>query len=129
MSTLANPSDAATLSASLFESLLLKLLAVLELTARPEGTVTPQAKQALLHATNDFKATLARAKTLATHLPGGELRTDEQTEVLGMLTELRDRKRAQLADFSARALASGVNPGAHRPGMEVDSVASTPFHE
>lgn len=38
------------LPAALFESLLLKLVAVLELTQKPEGTVTPQAKQAVLHA-------------------------------------------------------------------------------
>lgn len=38
------------LPTSLYESLLLKLVTVLELTQRPEGTVTPQAKQALLQA-------------------------------------------------------------------------------
>jgi hypothetical protein len=39
-----------TLHNSLFESLLVKLVAILELTQNPEGTVTPQAKQALVRA-------------------------------------------------------------------------------
>jgi hypothetical protein len=98
------------LPAALFESLFLKLIAVLELTQRPEGIVTPQAKQAVLHAvssqrnkvpvpyadihqTNEFKSALNQAKELAVHLPGGELLIDDQTEVIEMLTELRDRKR------------------------------------
>jgi hypothetical protein len=38
------------LPTALFEGLLLKLVTVIELTQRPEGTVTPQAKQALLQA-------------------------------------------------------------------------------
>jgi hypothetical protein len=38
------------LPTALFEGLLLKLVTVLELTRRPEGTATPQAKQALLQA-------------------------------------------------------------------------------
>jgi hypothetical protein len=38
------------LPTTLCESLLLKLVTVLELTQRPEGTVTPQAKQTLLQA-------------------------------------------------------------------------------
>ncbi|KAJ7663046.1 hypothetical protein B0H17DRAFT_1092990 [Mycena rosella] len=118
------------LPAALFESLLLKLVAVLELTQRPEGTVTPQAKQAVLQATNDFKSTLTHAKELAAGLPGGELLLADQLEVIAMLTVLRDRKRQQLAEFSARALAASAASAAgghHR--MEVDSMASTPFHE
>jgi hypothetical protein len=38
------------LPTTLYEGLLLKVVTVLELTQKPEGTVTPQAKQALLHA-------------------------------------------------------------------------------
>ena len=38
------------LPTSLYSSLLLKLVTVLELTQKSEGTVTPQAKQAILHA-------------------------------------------------------------------------------
>ncbi|KAJ6473270.1 hypothetical protein C8R45DRAFT_1012832 [Mycena sanguinolenta] len=114
------------LPAALFESLLLKLVGVLELTQKPEGIVTPQAKQALLHATNEFKSALNQAKELATNLPGGELLIEEQIEVIGMLTELRDRKRQQLAEFSMRTLAaSSAFPDDHR--MEIDSMASTPF--
>lgn len=41
------------LPATLYESLLVKLVTVLELTQNPGGTVTPQAKQALLHAVSD----------------------------------------------------------------------------
>ncbi|KAJ7367588.1 hypothetical protein B0H14DRAFT_3087509 [Mycena olivaceomarginata] len=116
------------LPAALFESLFLKLIAVLELTQRPEGIVTPQAKQAVLHATNEFKSALNQAKELAVHLPGGELLIDDQTEVIEMLTELRDRKRQQLTEFSTRTLAaSSAFAVDHR--MEIDSMASTPFHE
>ncbi|KAJ6544144.1 hypothetical protein B0H19DRAFT_1169743 [Mycena capillaripes] len=116
------------LPAALFESLLLKLVAVLELTQRPEGTVTPQAKQAVLHATNEFKNALNQAKELAAHLPGGELLIEDQTDVIEMLTELRDRKRQQLAEFATRTLAATSSSAAdHR--MEIDSMASTPFHE
>ncbi|KAJ7197039.1 hypothetical protein GGX14DRAFT_671723 [Mycena pura] len=116
------------LLAALFESLLLKLVAVLELTQRPEGTVTPQAKQAVLHATNEFKSALNQAKELAANLPGGELRIEEQVEVIEMLTELRDRKRQQLGDFASRTVAASASTAAdHR--MEIDSMASTPFHE
>ncbi|KAK7053822.1 mediator of RNA polymerase II transcription subunit 9 [Favolaschia claudopus] len=116
------------LPAALFESLLLKLVAVLELTQRPEGIVTPQAKQAVLQATNDFKSTLNQAKDISTRLPGGELLIEDQIEVIEMLTELRDRKRQQLAEFASRAVAaSSASAVEHR--MEVDSMASTPFHE
>ncbi|KAJ6607930.1 hypothetical protein B0H10DRAFT_1816892 [Mycena sp. CBHHK59/15] len=116
------------LPSALYESLLLKLVAVLELTQRPEGTVTPQAKQAVLHATNEFKNALNQAKDLALHLPGGELLIADQVDIIDMLTELRDRKRQQLAEFSARALAASTASAAdHR--MEIDSMASTPFHE
>ncbi|KAF8173774.1 hypothetical protein K438DRAFT_1728245 [Mycena galopus ATCC 62051] len=117
-----------TLPAALFESLLLKLVAVLELTQKPEGIVTPQAKQAVLHATNEFKSALNRAKELAVRLPGGELLIEDQTEVIGMLTELRDRKRQQLAEFATRTLAAS-STYAMDQRMEIDSMASTPFHE
>jgi hypothetical protein len=43
--------------------------------------------------TNEFKSALNQAKELAAHLPGGELLIEDQTEVIKMLTELRDRKR------------------------------------
>ncbi|KAJ7730973.1 hypothetical protein DFH07DRAFT_968921 [Mycena maculata] len=116
------------LPVALFESLLLKLVAVLELTQRPEGTVTPQAKQAVLHATNEFKSALTEAKERAARLPGGELLLADQADVIEMLAALRDRKREQLAEFSKRTLAaSGAAAGGRR--MEVDSMASTPFHE
>ncbi|KAJ7638221.1 hypothetical protein FB45DRAFT_397460 [Roridomyces roridus] len=118
-----------TLPVVLFSSLLGKLAAVLELTQRPEGTVTPQAKQALLQATNDFKNALAEAKERSARLPGGELRIEEQGEVIEMLTELRDRKRQQLAEFSTRAATTSVGMGQGTAAMEIDSMASTPFHE
>ncbi|KAJ7638207.1 hypothetical protein FB45DRAFT_786426 [Roridomyces roridus] len=118
-----------TLPAVLFSSLLDKLATVLELTQRPEGTVTPQAKQALLQATNDFKNALAEAKERSARLPGGELRIEEQGEVIEMLTELRDRKRQQLAEFSTRAATTSVGMAQGTVAMEVDSMASTPFHD
>jgi hypothetical protein len=55
------------LPAALFESLLLRLAAVLELTQKPEGTVTPQAKQAVLYAVSySCRSTLQGANQLCT---------------------------------------------------------------
>ncbi|KAJ7618384.1 hypothetical protein FB45DRAFT_1063057 [Roridomyces roridus] len=106
-----------TLPVVLFSSLLGKLATVLEPTQRPEGTVTPQAKQALLQATNDFKNALAEAKERSARLPGGELRIEEQGDVIEMLTELRDRKRQQLAEFSKRAATTSVGMGGQGTGL------------
>ena len=39
-----------SLPADLYQSLILKLVTVLELTQSPDGVMTPQAKQALLQA-------------------------------------------------------------------------------
>ncbi|KAK0440397.1 uncharacterized protein EV420DRAFT_1279205 [Desarmillaria tabescens] len=118
-------SNSSVLPTSLYEGLLAKLVRILELTQKPEGTATPQAKQALLHATNDFKNSIAQAKDLAAELPGGELRIDEQDEVIEMLTQLRDRKsRQQLEQFSAQTLE--LSSSSAEMSMEVDSMASTP---
>ncbi|KAF9064981.1 hypothetical protein BDP27DRAFT_108596 [Rhodocollybia butyracea] len=76
-----------------YDNLLLKLVTVLELTQKPDGISTNNAKQAVLHATNEFKSLLSQAKTLAETLPGGELDIDDQDNVIEMLTVLRDRKR------------------------------------
>ncbi|KAE9404929.1 hypothetical protein BT96DRAFT_853108 [Gymnopus androsaceus JB14] len=121
-----------TIPSTVYDSLLLKLVTVLELTQKPDGISTPQAKQAVLQATNEFKSLLLQAKTLATNLPGGELHINDQDDVIEMLTTLRDRKRDQLITFSSKtsqAVASAV--GSHMMndlGMEVDSMASTPMH-
>ncbi|KAF5311904.1 hypothetical protein D9619_003627 [Psilocybe cf. subviscida] len=108
---------------SLYEELLPKLVAILELTQQPQGTPDPQAKHKLLQATNNFKNALAQAKEYALSLPGGEMITDEQDEVIAMLEIMKERKRAQLADFVARKV-STVSADVK---MELDSVASTPF--
>ena len=76
-----------------YESLLPKLAHILQLTRHSEGITTPEAKQALLHATNDFKNTLSQAKDVAANLPGGELTLSEQDEVIRMLETVRDQKR------------------------------------
>lgn len=102
-----------TLPPNAFDGLLPKLITILELSQRPEGTITPQARQALLQAvrcsprpplpgtsahitavqTNDFKESISHAKDLANALPGGELNADEQDEIIAMLEEMRDHKR------------------------------------
>ena len=56
-------------------SLLPKLAHILQLMRHSQGIMTPEAKQALLHATNDFKY---QAKDAAANLPGGELTLSEQ---------------------------------------------------
>ncbi|EGO19487.1 hypothetical protein SERLADRAFT_442964 [Serpula lacrymans var. lacrymans S7.9] len=90
-----------------------------------EGTATPQAKQALLHATNDFKSTLNQAKELANVLPGGEMLVDEQDDVIEVLERIREHKRQQLVEFASRALTSPAQGVSAK--MEIDSTASTPY--
>ncbi|XP_006454921.1 hypothetical protein AGABI2DRAFT_114691 [Agaricus bisporus var. bisporus H97] len=113
------------LPVALYQNLLSKLVAVLQLTRQPEGTTTPAAKQALLQATNEFKNALAQAKDLVTNLPGGELLINDQDEVIGMLETLRDRKRTQLERFSKQPLEASTAELASEK-MEIDSMASTP---
>ncbi|KAJ7062930.1 hypothetical protein C8F01DRAFT_108503 [Mycena amicta] len=67
------------------------------------------------------------AKELATNLPGN-LRIDEQQDVIEMLMELRDRKRRQLMEFASRSTAAPMSSAVHNR-MDVDSVVSTPFVE
>ena len=99
------------MSTELYQSLIVKLITVLELTQKPGGVVVPQAKQALLQAvrlfphllshkililiaqTNEYKNALAQARELAASIPGGELVIEEQNEVIQMLEEIRDRKK------------------------------------
>lgn len=98
---------------AIYESLLLKLVTVLELTQQSESTPTTQTRQALVQAvrvpsattaepkltinaaqTTDFRESLKQAKELASTLPGGELSVDEQEDVIEMLFRLRDRKQS-----------------------------------
>ncbi|KXN85593.1 hypothetical protein AN958_11088 [Leucoagaricus sp. SymC.cos] len=116
------------LPVNLYESLLSKLVTVLQLTHQNEGTTTPAAKQAILQATNDFKNALAQAKDLVTNLPGGELLIEEQDEVIKMLETLRNRKRAQLERFSRQPLRSS-STSTFDQQMEIDSMASTPAND
>ncbi|KAF8816672.1 hypothetical protein BYT27DRAFT_7220537 [Phlegmacium glaucopus] len=111
---------------TLYEDLLPKLVAVLELTQQTVGISTPQAKQKLLQTTKDFKNAIAQAKDFAVNLPGGELLVEEQDVVISLLETLKERKRAQLSDFSARNVVSSSS--AIDTQMEIDSMASTPFH-
>ncbi|KAG7450832.1 uncharacterized protein BT62DRAFT_538245 [Guyanagaster necrorhizus] len=106
-----------TLPSSLYQHLITKLVVVLDLVQQSEGITTPQAKQALLHATNDFRNAVATAKRLALDLPGGELVVREQDEIIMMLTQLRDGKRRQLHRFFVAA---------EDDNMDLDSAASTP---
>ncbi|KAF8555947.1 hypothetical protein OG21DRAFT_787867 [Imleria badia] len=112
----------------LFSSIIPNLITVLEHTQSAEGVVTPQAKQALLQATNELKSTLTQAKEYATALPGGEVNFQEQDELLLMLEKLRDHKRQELVHF-AHMVVSDANSSTQTGDvkMEVDSTASTPF--
>ncbi|KAJ8088867.1 hypothetical protein PM082_014113 [Marasmius tenuissimus] len=120
-----------SLPTGLFQNLLSKLATILELTQSPEGTSTQQGREAIRQATDDFRRSLALAKGLATGLPGGELLIEDQDDVIDMLATLRDRKREQLGDFSSRATVASptVRDTTAELKMEVDSMASTPFHE
>ncbi|KIJ21279.1 hypothetical protein PAXINDRAFT_31403, partial [Paxillus involutus ATCC 200175] len=112
--------------APLFAAIIPKLISVLEHTQRLGGAVTPQAKQTLLQATNDFKSALAQAKDYASALPGGELNFRDQDELIAMLEKLRDHRRQELVLFAQR-VASIPNTSAQVSEMEIDSTASTPF--
>ncbi|KAK0473845.1 hypothetical protein EDD18DRAFT_1342782 [Armillaria luteobubalina] len=105
------------LPSSLYQTLITKLVVVLDLVQQSEGITTPQAKQALLHATNDFRNAVGDARRRAGDLPGGEMMLGEQDEVIAMLTLVRDGKRRQLRQFSAFVLPDD---------MDLDSAASTP---
>jgi len=83
-------------SSDVFRSLLPALVRVLESSQRQDG---PVSKQALLSTTNEFKDTLATAKSTASNLPGGSMSTLDQDEIIEMLENLRDYKRDQLRVF------------------------------
>ncbi|KAF9261941.1 hypothetical protein L218DRAFT_1001241 [Marasmius fiardii PR-910] len=117
------------LPTALFQNLLSKLAIILELTQSAEGTSTPQGREAIRQATDDFRKSLALAKSLAVGLPGGELLIEDQDDVIDMLVTLRDRKREQLEDFSSRTITAPSRETIAEMKMEVDSTASTPFHE
>jgi len=127
-----------TLPSSAFESLLPKLLAILQVTQRPEGTSNVRNKQDLLQAIQAFREALNHARSLASALPGGDLHIEEQDEVIAMLVRLREKKRLQLREFSDKVIdtkaagyavpqyAGGSNAARTNAQMEVDSNASTP---
>jgi len=123
-------SESHDLPTSAFDTLLPKLIAILELTQPSEGDLTPQARQALLLATNGFKDALNHAKNLANALPGAELQIQDQDEVIEVLEHLRDNKRKQLEQFSqytpSPSSANAAEDQAVNLHMEVDSTASTP---
>ncbi|VDB86553.1 unnamed protein product [Peniophora sp. CBMAI 1063] len=105
-----------------FEALVEKLLRVLNITQRPQGSTTNQAKQELLRAVEDFRDSLRQAKKVATELPGGELLVEEQDEIIVLLERIRNQKRQQLEVFSQRV----ATPTSRFLAMDVDSTASTP---
>jgi len=117
------------LPVSSFDVLLQKLVVVVELSSTG-GELTPQARQALLQATNDLKDALGQAKSLINALPGGELCLDEQDEVIDMLERLKVAKKAQLEQLSQYVPSSSAldSPSIDTKDiqMEIDSTASTP---
>ncbi|KAN0138580.1 hypothetical protein V8E53_003568 [Lactarius tabidus] len=120
-----------TLPSSAFETLLPKLLTILQVTQRPEGTTNARNKQDLLQAIQAFREAMNHARDVAGALPGGEFLIEEQNEIITMLERLRTKKRLQLQDFSDKAIdTKGHNVpqygAGQNPQMEVDSNASTP---
>ncbi|PIL30862.1 hypothetical protein GSI_07031 [Ganoderma sinense ZZ0214-1] len=110
--------------ASLFESLTLKLANVVELATQDQSSLTPQARQALVRSTKDFKAALKEVNEYANSLPGGDHSVQEQDDVIEMLEKLKERKRLQLAEFADRV--GRISSAQVNMSMEVDSMASTP---
>jgi len=93
-----------SLPTSAFDQLLDILANVIRVARKQDPaaspTLTPQAKQELLQATNEFRDAMSRAQKIAANLPGGEIAPEDQDEVIQALEELRDRKRAYLDSFS-----------------------------
>ncbi|KAI0034335.1 hypothetical protein K488DRAFT_84064 [Vararia minispora EC-137] len=119
----------ASLSDVPFDLLVVKLVAILEIAQRPQGTTTPAAKQELRHAVAEFRDMLNRAKEVANGLPGGEMLIEDQDEVINMLEDLRNKKRAQLAQFSERIVqgsSAATQSLVQEMVQEIDSNASTP---
>ncbi|KAH9043894.1 hypothetical protein EDB85DRAFT_2138575 [Lactarius pseudohatsudake] len=125
-----------TLPSSAFESLLPKLLTILQVTQRPEGTTNVRNKQDLLQAIQAFREAMSHARDVAGALPGGELLIEEQDEIIAMLERLRAKKRYDLNETAGVANSDKViDTKGHDvpqygvgqdPQMEVDSNASTP---
>ncbi|KAL7285857.1 hypothetical protein ACG7TL_000967 [Trametes sanguinea] len=103
---------------SLYESLLLKLANVVELATQDQGASTPQAKQALVRSTKDFKESVREAREYAAGLPGGEMSVQEQDEVIEMLERLKERKRRQLAEFAETV--SGISTAKPKPDLKME---------
>lgn len=131
--------------ASFFESLTLKLANVLKLAAQDQGSLTPQAKQALVRSvskislvhvhrtlrtlaiqTKDFKDALKEANDHATSLPGGDHSMEEQDEVIEMLEKLKERKRFVVLHLSSLVFVT-QDAGNSWPNSQTESVAYPPL--
>ncbi|KAK7694154.1 hypothetical protein QCA50_001334 [Cerrena zonata] len=111
------------MSTALFEALMPKLIAIISLLSQTNNPTSVQSKQALVKAINDFKETLNQAKHYASDLPGGDLTSQEQDNIIAMLETMKRTQRT-LLQASLQDISSSPTTG---PGeMEVDSTASTP---
>ncbi|KAH9994473.1 hypothetical protein BJV77DRAFT_943694 [Russula vinacea] len=119
-----------TLPSSVFESLLPKLLSILQVTQRPEGTSNVRNKQDLLQAIQAFREALNNARSTASALPGGEMLIEEQEEIIAMLERLREKKRYVVQVLPMKIFSFGwlekKRTSSRADRMEVDSNASTP---
>ncbi|KAG6327116.1 hypothetical protein ID866_11973 [Astraeus odoratus] len=66
-----------------------------------------------------------QAKDYAAYLPGGELNTQEQQELIETLEKLWDHKKQQLAQFS-KHVGNILNLSGNGDKIEIESTASTP---
>ncbi|KAI0346363.1 hypothetical protein BDW22DRAFT_1425853 [Trametopsis cervina] len=115
------------MSSTIYEGLLQKLATALEvldesIVSSPPSTET---KRKLVQATNAFKEDVARAKDLAHDLPGAELSSVEQEDIIVTLETLKVRKKAILSKF-ADEMNKKPEPIGDILSMDVDSTASTP---
>ncbi|KAI0307425.1 hypothetical protein B0F90DRAFT_1621223 [Multifurca ochricompacta] len=85
--------SSSTLPSSAFEALLPKLLNILKVTERPEGTSNARNKQDLLTGIQTFREALNQARDLANGLPGGESLIEEQEEMIVILERLKAKKK------------------------------------
>lgn len=88
------------LTQATFESLLPSVVSILQSTQpHPQPTVSAHGQE-IAKATMALRSQLSTARDLVDALPGGEMLLEQQQEVITMLTEMRDKRRAQLARLS-----------------------------
>ncbi|QRV72776.1 RNA polymerase II transcription mediator complex subunit 9 [Ceratobasidium sp. AG-Ba] len=98
--------SATPLSQATFEALLPSIVAILQTTQPQPSSNAQTQRQEIAKATLALRSQLAHARDIVDALPGGEMLLEHQHEVIAMLKEMRNARRAQLARLSDLSLGS-----------------------